>query len=118
MIFKEDLAEKILAGEKTATRRCLSDNPRSPWWREKCAYTVGQVFTINPGRGVRRVGEARVTRVYKQPPLYVSGDQARTEGFATSIEFLDVFQKINPGIDVTESVWVVEFELLDPRRGG
>lgn len=111
VIFRSELAEVILRGEKTATRRQLSDNPRSPWYRDRCAYKVGQVFTINPGRGVPRVGEARVTRVYQQPPLYVSGEQAKEEGFPTSKAFHEALCEINPGIDLSLPVWVIEFEL-------
>jgi hypothetical protein len=114
MIFKEELAKKILQGEKTATRRVMSDNRRSPWYREQCAYKVGQVFTINPGRGVKNVGSARVTGVYKQAPLYVSGEQARQEGFGSSKAFHETFRAINPGADLTEAVWVIEFELVQP----
>jgi hypothetical protein len=33
--FQRELAEKVMAGEKTVTRRLVSDNPRSPWWRER-----------------------------------------------------------------------------------
>jgi len=117
VIFRSELAEAILRGEKTATRRKMSDNPRSPWYRERCAYKRGQVFTINPGRGVTRVGEARVLRAYKQAPLYISGKQARQEGFASSKAFHEAFAEINPGVDLTEPVWVVEFELVEAGRG-
>jgi hypothetical protein len=114
MIFKRELAEKIVAGEKTATRRSMSDNPRSPWYRGGCKYRVGQVFAVQPGRGETRIADARVTKVVSQAPLYISGEQARAEGFAGSKDFHAAFRAINPGIDLREPVWVIEFELVDP----
>lgn len=33
MNFKPELAAKVMSGEKTVTRRLVSENPRSPWWR-------------------------------------------------------------------------------------
>ncbi len=44
MNFRPELAEAVMADppRKTVTRRLVSDNPNSPWWREKCAYRVGQ----------------------------------------------------------------------------
>ncbi|MGH2878983.1 MAG: ASCH domain-containing protein [Solirubrobacteraceae bacterium] len=113
MIFKRELAEKVMRGEKTVTRRLCSNNPRSPWWRERCAYREGQVFTINPGRGVPRIGEARVTGVRKQR----LGDgfcdeEARREGFPTTAAFVDAFVAINGSIDPAAVVWRVEFEVV------
>ncbi len=63
MNFRPELAEAVMAGRKTATRRLVSDNPRSPWWREKCVYRVGQVVAVCPGRGRRQIGRARVSSV-------------------------------------------------------
>ncbi len=113
MIFKQELAQKILRGEKTATRRVMSDNPRSPWWKEKCAYEVGQVFTINPGRGVTRIGEARVTAIYEQRLFDMGPEAARQEGFESLPEFQAAWRSINGGF-FNEEVWVIEFELVQP----
>lgn len=113
MIFKQELAEKILRGEKTATRRQMSDNPRSPWYREKCAYKVGQVFTVNPGRGVKNVGSAKVTAVYKQRLFDMGAEAARQEGFESLPAFQAAWRSINGGF-FNEMVWVIEFELVQP----
>lgn len=124
MIFKPELAEAILRGEKTATRRKFSDNRRSPWWRGGCSYIVGQVFTINPGRGVSRVGEARVTAVYSEPlGCMVEADALkegfRPEGTANALAAFDeAWETINGGYFPDESVWVVEFELIREGEGG
>ena len=125
MIFREELAEKILRGEKTATRRRMSDNPRSPWYRERCAYEVGQVFTVNPGRGVPRVGEARVTAVYPQPLGHMTEADALKEGFrptetGTALYHFDAaWEEINGDYFPDEAVWVIEFEpVQDEEEGG
>jgi hypothetical protein len=111
VIFRPELAEKILAGEKTATRRALSDNPRSPWWREHCRYSVPGTFTVNPGRGVRRVAECSITAVYKQPLGEITEGQAKAEGFEDRYAFWSAWNDINGAFDDQE-VWVIEFVLI------
>jgi hypothetical protein len=112
MIFKPELAALVVAGEKTVTRRLCSDNPRSPWWFERCAYQRGKVFTVNPGRGVVRIGEARVTHVRRMPLGHLSLSEARAEGFASSREFREAFAGINGEYDPELMVWRVEFVAL------
>lgn len=113
MIFRPELARLIIEGRKTATRRVMSDNPNGHWFKGGCIYDVHQVFTINPGRGALRVAEAMVTDVYKQPPLYITGKQAKQEGFKSSADFHKAFLEINGSTtDLREPVWVVEFELV------
>lgn len=119
MIFKPELAEKILRSEKTATRRKFSDNPRSPWYEGCCGYRVGQVFTINPGRGVRGVGRARVTKVFAQPLGHMTEADAFKEGFrpggaaSAAYNFDCAWEEINGEFLADEAVWVVEFELIE-----
>lgn len=117
MIFKPELAEAILRGEKTATRRVMSDNPRSPWWRGGCSYIVGQVFTINPGRGVPNVGKARVIAIFKQRLFDMGEADAWKEGFDSLLAFKNAWRSINGGF-FNEEVWVLEFELVEERQGG
>lgn len=119
MIFKPELAEAILRGEKTATRRKFSDNRRSPWYRGGCAYTVGQIFAVQPGRGVGRIGDARVTAVYKQHLGNITAHEARMEGFkgrrGTNVRqvFFEAWAEINGHVEPREVVWVVVFELVE-----
>ena len=112
MIFRRELAEQILAGEKTATRRRMSDNPRSPWFREKCAYEFGQVFAVQPGRGKKRIGDARVTAVYSQSLYAIANFQAREEGFEDRYKFFAAWAEINGDCDTGELVHVIEFEVV------
>jgi uncharacterized protein YhfF len=110
MMFTEPLAAKIIKGEKTATRRRLSDNPASPWWREDCKYEVGQVFTVNPGRGVKRVAECAITAIYKAPLGQMTEADAQAEGFEDRYAFWTTWNDINGAFDDQE-VWVIEFKL-------
>jgi hypothetical protein len=117
MMFRPELAEKIVAGEKTATRRRLSANPRSPWFRDRCRYSVGQEFTVNPGRGVARVAEAAITAVYKQPLGEMRPRDAELEGFEFLFgddvgSFHEAWAGINGEVDPDEEVWVIEFVLI------
>lgn len=112
MIFKSELAQKILDGEKTVTRRLCSDNPRSPWWKEKCGYRIGQIFTINPGRGIPNVGHARVVKVDRVTVEVLDEEEARREGFDSSRAFAEVLLAINKSIPPDALMWRVEFELV------
>lgn len=117
MIFKRELAEKIVAGEKTATRRVMSDNRRSPWWEGGCAYLVGQTFAVQPGRGIPRIAEARITRVYAQPLGHMTEADALAEGFrpdgsgSALYHFDAAWEQINGEYFPDEIVWVIEFRL-------
>lgn len=114
MIFRKDLAEKVMAGHKTVTRRHVDrENPRSPWWIERCAYRDEQEFTINPGRGVLNIGRARVVGSPQRLVLGVlSYSEACLEGFASVAEFEEGFAGINGSYDPKAIVWRVEFEVV------
>jgi hypothetical protein len=112
VIFQEDLARKIIHGDKRATRRrMVPGKPRSPWYRRGCSYKVGQVFTINPGRGKSRVAEAKVTAVYSQPLGQMTEKDAKLEGCISLKHFREVWKGLNRVWNPSEKVWVVEFEL-------
>ena len=117
MIFREDLAVAILRGEKTVTRRRLVDNPRSPWYRGHHPgdrYPEGSTFTVNPGRGLLRVGECEVTARYWQLLGSVDSAIAKQEGFALMVDFRAGWREINGTYDGEEEVEVVEFKLHGP----
>lgn len=105
MNFKPELAEKVMNSEKTVTRRLVSGNPRSPWFRDRCGYRVGQDIAICPGRGKTAVGRATVTSVDLRR-LGVLGDlEAQREGFATAGEFREAWVAINGSYDRDVLVW-------------
>lgn len=105
MNFRPELAAKVMAGEKTVTRRLVSDNPRSPWWRERCRYRVGQVVAICPGRGKHAIGRAEVTSVDQMRLGHVGDREAQREGFTNWERFHIAWMTINDGLDPDALVW-------------
>lgn len=112
MNFQPELAEKVMRGEKTVTRRLVSDNPRSPWWQERTWYQPGKVFTVNPGRGKPNIGRARVKSARLIRLSVPSLGETHAEGFATMHEFRKAFAAINGRYDQNAKVWRVEFEVV------
>lgn len=113
MIFRPELAEKVLRGEKTVTRRLLSDNPRSPWWREGCAYRPGRDYAVQPGRGKPTVGRLVIVRCAVVQLGWLTRGEAAAEGFASPADFARAWVEINDGgYDGHTLVWRVQFELV------
>ena len=113
MNFRPDLARAVLDARKTVTRRLASDNPRSPWWRERCGLGAGDSFAVCPGRGQRAVCRARVISAARVSLGRLDEREAAREGFASAQEFERAFAAINGGYDPDVVVWRIEFELLD-----
>jgi hypothetical protein len=118
VIFRPELAEEIILGRKTATRRIPSDNPRSPWWIGGCRYGFDKDFTINPGRGKHRVAEAHVTRCALEELKAMKEKDAHREGFDRIIDFDRYWASLHgsPGelsgvVYQGTWVWVVEFKV-------
>jgi hypothetical protein len=141
VIFRPDLAEQIVLGSKTATRRIPSDNPRSPWWVKGCRYGFDKDFTVNPGRGKHRVAEAHVTRCALEQLKAMRPKDAEREGLGTIGQFDAYWTQMHGGIAISPHadtvlagedrvgrlvvdqrvwVWVVEFKVdrLVPDREG
>lgn len=109
MNFRPELAAKVMAGEKTVTRRLVSDNPNSPWWRERCSLKIDHTYAVCPGRGKNAIGRVRIVRVMSEPLGYLNVDEARREGFRDSNGFEGAWHAINGGYDPDVIVWRVEF---------
>src|SRR4051794_36564549 len=99
MNFQRQLAEKVLHGEKTVTRRLASDNPRSPWSIHGCALKVGRSYAVCPGRGRHAIGRVVVTDVRGQRLSHLTDEEARREGFPSAFEFEVAWQQINGSYD-------------------
>lgn len=110
-MFKEQLAKKVVAGTKTQTRRRLNrEKQRSPWWVWECSYRKGQVFAVNPGRGVPSIGKAILTEKPRKERLGdITEADARAEGFGSRSHFFMAWGSINKKIDHDEIVWVLTF---------
>ncbi len=115
MMFKRELARAIVEGKKTATRRAVSTNPRSPWrpWNPNDhSYPVDNVFTVNPGRGVPRIAECEVTGRGLSALGSMTEETARAEGFPDLEAFQETWLKINGNVKPSTPVHVVEFVLV------
>lgn len=111
MNFRPELAAKVMAGEKTVTRRLVSDNPRSPWFIERCGLRPGKTYAVCPGRGKDAIGRVVVDAVMSEPLGRISDSEARREGFANAAEFEAAFAAINGGYDPHVIVWRVVFRV-------
>lgn len=111
MNFRPELAAKVMAGEKTVTRRLVSDNPRSPWWTKGCSLKPGRSYAVCPGRGKNAIGRVTVTDVRMEMLGHVTESEAHKEGFASIADFMDAFRSINGRLENGWSyVWRVEFK--------
>jgi hypothetical protein len=111
MLFRRELADKVLAGEKTATRRLPKDNPRSPWYWRNCRYHPGYEFPVMGGFDRPAFCRAIVDRVALERLGACTAAQAKAEGFDSVQSFFEKFEEINGYFDATAWVWVVEFHV-------
>lgn len=126
MNFQPELAELVMAGRKTVTRRLMSDNPRSPWWKGGCGLKQGRTYAVCPGRGKHAIGRVRVTQVTRErlrgsfgetlgePGGPAMDEEARREGFESAVAFKLAWLKINGSYDAMAWVWRVEMEVVRP----
>lgn len=116
MIFRPELAQAILEGRKTVTRRVVSTNPRSPWAAEGCTLRPGGEYAVQPGRGVHAIGRVEVVSVTREAfdLVAVSPEEARREGFATWAKFATAWVALHPrhGRRFAD-VWRIEFRLVE-----
>lgn len=124
MNFQKPLAELVMSGRKTVTRRATSPNPRSPWFEGGCRLQVGRDYAVCPGRGKDQIGRVRIVAVDLQTLGEVFGLFARVdtreddraiaeayrEGFDSPVAFQLAWLKINKTYEPATRVWRVEFE--------
>lgn len=118
MNFRPELAAKVMAGEKTVTRRMVSPNPRSPWWEGRCSLKVGGDYAVCPGRGENQIGRVVILSTDLRPLSDIDAADIRAEGFALLVDFVRTFEKLNGGYDPDALVWRVEFEVLGSDKEG
>ncbi len=136
MIFSEELLQKVLAGEKTVTRRpvkykrgpttCADPACRPVMVPLPCKYKVGRDYALQgpPEKGSKARARTipgyrlRILSVIERIPSgIISSDDARLEGFESPAAFHSYLAKLyrgNPPGDVHR----IEFELVEEGRGG
>lgn len=109
MIFKPELIQKILSGEKTVTRRPLKAG------EYECRYKVGRTYALQPGRGQRAVGRILVKAA---TPGFLeelrTTREARLEGFESVGDFLAYWARLyGEPVYLNQPVWRIRFERAD-----
>lgn len=106
--FKPELMVKVLAGEKTVTRRELPTN-----------YKAGQEVAIVPGMGRISCGKVRILDVQEVPFHSILREgEPQLEGFIGANAFMNYWQQhINKKLpDKDDLVARIEFELIEVKR--
>lgn len=106
MNFKPELLAKILAGEKTQTRRPVQPGQHAVYSlypgdvdrivminqeRRGKVYGIFQEYAICPGRGKRHVARFKLLSIREEDVRCISDDDVKAEGFAHRWEFFKVW---------------------------
>jgi hypothetical protein len=114
VIFKPELVEKILAGEKTETRRPVkydADGRVVP-----CRYTVGKDYAVQPGRTKPGIPGLRlkVLSVVREHLGQMDHRKALLEGFSGTDEFFRYWERLHGrAVPDLQAVWAIRFELVE-----
>lgn len=118
MIFSPDLAEKIMRGEKTETRRPRTgENPTGKlggWINNPCRYQPGRTYAVQPGRGKKSIGRIRVLSVLPEVLHEMTDESFRREGFANAQEFQAKWLSLYRRGNWLDPVWTIRFEVVEP----
>lgn len=127
MIFTKILAEKIMSGDKTVTRR-TSDMWASIGKRIEAGATITR--SIQPGRFAKSIGRVRIKRITKEEypgesikdrrhpdsqPYCDKHDlhyEAMKEGLESWGEFCAVYMRLNGAEALLKPCYRIEFEVI------
>jgi len=99
LIFKPELARKVLDGSKTMTRRAGIRT-----------YTVGREYAVQPGRGKFHVGHVTILSSHSERLRQITNRDALAEGFKDVSDFMEGWMRIN-------GVWNPEAPVMAYRLG-
>lgn len=123
MQFTIDMAQAILDGKKTETRR-----PRRPGdhihktddggWVVKahgrCKWRTGQTYAIQPGRGKPQIARLKLIDIDIDTVDTIGDAAAKAEGFANRDGFIAKWRELYPSGDYAWEnnpyVWILKFE--------
>ncbi len=124
MLFRSDLAQSILDGTKTQTRRVKK--PGETLWvsylqdgkgtvtdaQGRIKWDTNRTYAVQTKRGDRAIGRFTLLGIKVERIDMISETDARAEGFRDREAFWDAFQRINPGASLDAEVFVLTFELI------
>ena len=110
ILFKPESKQKILAGEKTQTRKL--------WAKPRAREGAEHLFYLRPPMtGEPPFARARIVKVWRQKLGEMSEAEARAEGYPTLDSFYRQFRKINDrklkGDLRDVQVYAVEFRVTE-----
>lgn len=131
--------DKVLSGEKTATRRLVKPGQYSNEWHldgdgdlrinevlvrpakpdrfgmtiGRQVYGVGKTYAVQPGRGQKSVARICITGIRRERVCDISEADAVAEGFEGVNKFIETFMQINPKSTLESDVWVIEFKRVE-----
>lgn len=121
MIFQHTI-DKLLAGNKTQTRRVMKPNEVAIRGRynkilaisinERDKWRVGQTYAVQPARGKSQVARIKIIAINSQCVHYINHHDAIAEGFANRHEFLETWATIHGADSLRTNVWILKFELV------
>jgi hypothetical protein len=111
VIFSGGLADKVLDGSKTQTRRPMRTGPLG---LVPCQYVEGKTYAIQRKRGGFGVGpRIRILSVTAVMVAHISSADAAAEGFDDRGGFLARWQEFYGNTD--GRCWRIEFALVEGR---
>jgi hypothetical protein len=112
VIFKQEMLDKILAGEKTVTRRPVKYNESGK--ALPCKYQVGKTYAIQPGRGKKAMGRLQVKSIgLPAPALGLTEAEAWREGFESVGHFNAFLVGLYGNGCLRKQYRRIEFELVE-----
>lgn len=106
MMFDMYCIKKILAGEKTVTRRMITSNRRPA--------VPGKIHKLKVDRTNKTFGEILILSCITEQIRDITEEEAKKEGFNSAKEYVNYFMDVNDiwMLSDYDWVWRVEFKLL------
>lgn len=104
MIFKPEMAEKVMRARKTQTRRPAD---------AKTVYEVGRDYAVQPGRGKFAIGRIVIVSYAVEPLGFITEHDARREGFDDRRAFLAYWQSLYGALDLSQVVRAYHFRVVE-----
>lgn len=115
MFFKPEMIDKILAEEKTVTRRPAKESASKGLHGDRwmpCRYEVDKDYSVQPGRGKKSVARVRVLHVNREHVGAIGDADAELEGFEDRNDFRAYWHRLYGSWDALQVVDRIEFELV------